>query len=200
MPPFIRSLILVIILTIISGCTIGIAPSSLNKPASPSTIVVEQDIVSIYDNGDVIVLAAGNYVAEYEDGEGIFYRGPGYAYSYKPAKPHIGGLKPLYQRQGGLYISKDSQSPRYRMYGYRDSGPPSEKSESTANTPAPTVGSDLGTQMVLSSPQPAQTAVGAAIGNAIAESLVNEMYAASKGNIGLERELSGNVVVKIRYQ
>lgn len=74
-----RLTLLLPLLLLVTACATGFDPNTLSKPSVKSKLVLKEDVH--YDIKKMLgvisyTLKAGDYVAEYQNKQGIFYRGP----------------------------------------------------------------------------------------------------------------------------
>lgn len=149
----------------LTGC--ASAPDAL-EPASlartSSTEVLHIKAISLRD--DQIALAAGDYKAELEDANGVFYRGPGNCFRV---------VRETYA--GGIYLTKQPGPKKYRLYYYK-----------TANaTPL----GDQQAQQITNRTAPNAPMVNGAVGGAIGASIVDYMATMNDGKIMLLQQIDG---------
>jgi hypothetical protein len=181
------SLTLVFASSVIAGCASPIAPESLRRPSAAATVTVQKDFTympTLYTYG----LAAGLYVAEFEDDEGVFYRGPARCFREQmPASDRV------FSGEGGIWIAKGPQ-PTYRPYLYLYSGgshngsPQDAQAIVIAATPIPP------------NATPVQAGVGTALGLVIAEPLLSSLHESRKGKIKLFPTLPADQAALISRQ
>ncbi|MDM8359008.1 hypothetical protein [Pandoraea communis] len=185
-------------LVVLCGCATVIDQARLNTP-SPHAIVfntpftystsAESDLPRP-EPGAFRGVLAGTYVAVYEDDHGIYYRAPGrciISMTY-PSK----GKK--YLVEGGIWIEKNSVSPKFRLYRIAGLGvgepspigdlPPCSINSNAVENQGKSAEAlnQLVIQSAVAPPVPAGP-IAAGVGSAIAYTLVGAMIESEKGKI-----------------
>lgn len=103
--------------TLMTGC--GVNPKNLRKPIEQSSIELKEPMVFLLSAcpicGETKIatgLISGKYTSEFEDDDGVYYRGPSFC--------KIQSLG--YYFEGGIWISKSSNAdPKFKIYRYMKS-------------------------------------------------------------------------------
>ena len=122
----------IVIVFLLAGCAAnGIDPSSLKKPVVASIINLKSDYsfakkisiaYSSAANEATYSLVSGQYLAEFEDDKGVYYRGPNNCLSISVTTA-VAEKAPSRQnliRQGGIYLPRSPAEVAY-LYFYKDS-------------------------------------------------------------------------------
>jgi hypothetical protein len=115
-----RSFLLLLSFALLTGCGTLVEPSALRKPNLQQTLFLPADVLYTFQ-GDKPVdqryytgLLSGQFVAEFEDNGGIYFRGPGRCVVWADVPEKQQRLV----AEGGLWVAKSNTTPKFRIYRY----------------------------------------------------------------------------------
>lgn len=188
---FARLLLILALSAGLVGCATTYNPEQLSKPVVNRSIILTDNITSVQHinlNRERIetIIHAGEYVPEYEDARGVFYRGPIDVFERYSKDERIG---PVYT-DGGIWApkclkEKDNKAPVF-IYAYLHQ--PNRNRNLAANKlSGDGVNTETNVQAYeLAAAFPAQNApqaVGNAVGAAVAVGLIEALVEAEKGRL-----------------
>jgi len=172
---------------LLAGCA-GVSPSRLLKATEPSELSLTSDVEWEFKLGSLrpmvyrYRLAAGRYVAEYQDANGIYFRGDGDCFSQEAisvsAEDQRIALGKVFVLPCGVYLPR---APEAEAKWFQYVGAPPKLQGSTA---APVSGQDtttvaMTTALSMYPTQPVQASAGGAIGGIVVAAII----AGEKGNL-----------------
>jgi hypothetical protein len=181
-------------ITLIS-CATTVVTSKLKKPVGREALTLTQDVIlPLGNNGaDKIIVKAGLYTAEFEDENGVYYRGP--AYSLWMILANNSAKDKSYRRNGGFWrANAATATPKFNVYHYyvpmlvenakgEVSAPISGFNGQTPYYPSGTTAPTSG--VTLPTPAPTGRAIGSqAVGGAIAGAIVDSFTS------GLDKDIA----------
>lgn len=183
----------------IAGCATVVSPDSLRRPIDRTTVTFPNGFTYDISNdtdlprpeqGAIRGLLAGTYFPEFEDENGVYFRGVGTCviWNSSPLK-----YKKRFLTEGGIWIQKNSAQPTFRLYRYQMLGtdrelpfaqstnelnPCGSVSQPNNGTPQSATDADqevgeLAYRVTPPSATPVQAGVGAGVGVAVVQVLIN---------------------------
>lgn len=171
---FARRRLAFVLLPFIAACASVVKLDGLKPPTDQAdTVHVTSFTYGARDKKlrNSIGLKDGDYVAEFENDAGVFYRGPGRCV-FIPDVVNMNKTKyPDNTRYGGIYISKSQTRKEYRVYYYQD------------NDPNPNQLDPVAMQQVVQAGSPSVGATEAGVGTAVGMGAVDYMIQREQGQI-----------------
>lgn len=165
---------------LLHGCAVTHSIDSLAKPSHPGDKVTVQTFTYMIKDDDATAsmgLMAGDYVVEYEDGDGYYYRGPGLSVKLPAILNANRQTYPDHLFPGGVYIPKSTADTNYRIYHYQHNMAP------RADQKRPDAAQE--SQMLTSATPPNTPIMQGAVGGALGMAVVDAMIESGRGQIVL---------------
>jgi hypothetical protein len=115
-----RSFLLLLFLSTLAGCGSLVEPGTLRKPDIQQTLSLPADVLYTFqadkpvDERYYTGLLAGEYVAEFEDDGGTYFRGPGRCVVWADVPAN----QQRRVAEGGLWLAKGNTTPKFKIYRY----------------------------------------------------------------------------------
>lgn len=175
-----RSLTACATAVLLHGCAVTHSIDSLAKPSHPGDRVTVQTFTYMIKDDDATAsmgLMAGEYVVEYEDGDGYYYRGPGLSVKLPAILNANRQAYPDHLFPGGVYVPRNTADTNYRIYYYQHNMAPK------ADQKRPDAAQE--NQMLASATPPNTPIVQGAVGGALGMAVVDAMIEHGRGQIVL---------------
>lgn len=165
---------------LLHGCAVTHSVDSLAKPTRPGDHVTVQTFTYLIKDEDAsssMGLLAGDYVVEYEDSDGYYFRGPGLSVKLPAILNANRQEYPDHLFPGGVYVPRNTNDTSYRIYYYQHNMAP--KTGQKRLDPAQEG------QMLANVTPPNTPIVQGAVGGALGMALVEAMADSGRGQIVL---------------